>query len=153
MARTMMRVLSVVLLIFGNVQIASADKRDFGLGVILGEPTGISLKKWLGGTTAIDVAAAWSFVNEGSLYFHIDYLVHNFNLFKTKKGKLPLYYGIGGRIIAEDKSRVGVRIPIGLSYIFDNVPLDVFAEIGLVLDLVPKTEVGFTAFIGIRYFF
>jgi hypothetical protein len=153
MARRIMRFLSVVLLLFGSVRIASAYNRDFGLGAILGEPTGISLKKWLGQTTAIDAAVAWSFFNNDSLYFHVDYLVHNFNLLKTKRGKLPLYYGIGGRIHAEDKSRVGVRIPVGLNYTFDKAPLDIFAEIGSVLDLVPSTEVSFTAFIGIRYFF
>ena len=39
----------------------SAQEKDFGVGAILGEPTGVSLKKWLGARTAIDGALAWSF--------------------------------------------------------------------------------------------
>jgi hypothetical protein len=38
-----------------------AQDQDFGLGFMLGEPTGISFKKWTGSKTAIDGAVAWSF--------------------------------------------------------------------------------------------
>ena len=53
----------VVLLILAAILLcgtASAQDSGFGLGVILGEPTGISGKLWLGGKTAIDGATAWS---------------------------------------------------------------------------------------------
>lgn len=133
--------------------LASAQDKNFGLGIILGEPTGLSFKNWLSGETAIDVAAAWSFERRGSLHFHGDYLIHNFDLLKVKKGKLPVYYGVGGRIRAEEKSRLGVRIPVGVSYIFENVPLDIFIEIASIMDLAPKTEFWATAFVGIRYYF
>jgi hypothetical protein len=32
----------------------------FGLGVIVGNPTGLSFKVWTGGSSAFDAAAAWS---------------------------------------------------------------------------------------------
>jgi len=38
-----------------------AQDRGFGLGIIVGEPTGLSFKKWSGDTTAIGGAIAWSF--------------------------------------------------------------------------------------------
>jgi hypothetical protein len=132
---------------------AQAQRRGFGLGVILGEPTGLSLKSWTGRTTAIDAAAAWSFGREDSLHFHVDYLVHDFNLLKTSKGRLPVYYGIGGRIKLEDKTRIGVRFPVGVSYIFEDAPLDLFAELGPILDLAPRTEFTLSASIGLRYYF
>ncbi len=143
--------LSITVGLFSNV--AVAQDSGFGLGVILGEPTGLSFKTWIGSTTAIDGGIAWSFVGKGSFHLHIDYLVHNFNIFKVDKGKLPLHYGIGLRIKAEEKSRVGVRIPVGICYIFKKAPLDVFFEIGPLLDLAPKTDFGITANIGIRYYF
>lgn len=132
---------------------SAAQGSDLGLGLILGEPTGLSLKSWLGNRTALDFAAAWSFANNDSLHFHADYLVHDFSQFKVKKGKLPLYYGIGGRVKTEKKSRIGVRIPVGVCYIFEKTPLEIFFELAPLLDLVPKTDFGITGGIGIRYYF
>jgi hypothetical protein len=34
-------------------------------------------------------------------------------LFKARHGKLPFYYGIGGRVKFEEEIRVGVRLPVG----------------------------------------
>ena len=132
---------------------AKAQDNDFGLGIILGEPTGISFKKWTGSKTAIDGAVAWSFSGEDSLHLHADYLFHKFNLFKVEKGKIPLYYGIGIRVRAEGRTRVGVRFPIGISYIFEKAPLGIFLELAPLLDLVPDTDFRFNGAIGIRYYF
>ena len=132
--------------------VASTKESGFGLGVIIGEPTGLSLKKWITTTAAIDGAAAWSFV-DGSFHVHGDYLLHNSSLFKVEKGKLLFYFGLGGRISTEAELRVGVRIPVGLSYAFENSPLDIFFEIGPVLDLIPATDIRLTGGLGIRYFF
>ena len=144
-------VIFMLLAAFSSGNVAAQDS-GFGLGIILGEPTGISFKNWIGSSTAIDGGIAWSFSNNNSLHLHMDYLVHNFNIFKAKKGKLALYYGIGGRIMTE-KSRVGIRIPVGINYIFGDAPLDIFFELAPVLDLVPSTEFGLTGGIGIRYYF
>jgi hypothetical protein len=131
---------------------ASAKERSFGLGVIVGEPTGLSFKKWMTKTAAVDAAAAWSFV-DGSFHVHADYLLHSFDLFKVERGKLLLYYGLGGRISTKAELRVGARVPVGLSYSVENSPLDIFFEIGPILDLAPATEFRLTAGLGIRYFF
>jgi len=131
-----------------------AQDRGFGLGIIVGEPTGLSFKKWSGDTTAIGGAVAWSFGKKNVLHLHGDYLVHNFNLLKVEEDKLALYYGIGGRIkIIKDESRVGVRIPLGINYIFEKAPLDIFLEFVPLLDLVPSTNFELNGAIGIRYRF
>lgn len=132
---------------------STAQDSGFGLGIVVGEPTGVSFKNWLGGRSAIDFAVAWSFGKEDALHVHVDYLFHNFGLFNVEKGDLVLYYGVGGRIKAEEKSRVGVRIPIGVSYIFEKDPLEIFFELGPILDLSPSTTFWITGGIGIRYFF
>lgn len=137
---------------------ATAQQSEFGLGIILGEPTGLSLKKWVHSTAAIDGAVAWSFGNKDALHLHADYLVHNFTLFKVEKGKIPLYYGIGGRIKFEEDNgegdtKIGLRIPVGICYMFTNSPLDVFIEIAPLLDLSPSTEFDLNGAVGIRYFF
>ena len=133
--------------------VARSQEKGFGLGIILGEPTGISAKKWLDDKSALDGAVAWSLVTPSSFHLHADYLYHNFNIFNVKKGKLPLYFGIGFRIRIGDEDRVGIRIPVGICYIFEQSPLDIFFELGPVLDLTPATRLRLTSSVGIRYFF
>ncbi len=132
---------------------AQAQDRGFGLGVILGEPTGISGKLWTGHGTAIDGAVAWSFEKKSSMHLHGDLLFHNFNRARVNKGKLLFYYGIGARVKFEDDSKVGVRVPLGINYLFANSPLDFFLEIVPILDLAPSTDFSLNGAIGIRYFF
>ncbi len=144
-----------------------AQDRGFGLGIILGEPTGVSLKGWQGKSTAIDGALAWSFAGSDFFQIHGDYLAHNFSLLRVEKGKLPFYYGIGGRIKFfgndnnrgrgrdndNNKTRIGVRVPLGLAYLFERTTLDIFLEVVPILDLVPETAFDLNAAAGIRYFF
>jgi hypothetical protein len=140
--------LVVIVLICQNVQ-----AETFGIGVILGEPTGISAKLWIGDQMAIDLAAAWSFAKEGAFQLHADYLFHLMELIKVSEGKLPLYFGVGGRMKFGEDNLFSVRIPVGLAYLFENVPLDVFLEVGPMLNLVPATEFDIGGGIGVRYFF
>jgi hypothetical protein len=130
-----------------------AQDQDFGLGLILGEPTGISFKKWTGNKIAIDGAVAWSFSGEDSLHLHADYLVHSFNLITVERGRLPLYFGLGARLKLGDPSRFGIRIPVGVSYIFEEASLDIFFELVPILDLAPDTDFKIAGGIGIRYYF
>jgi hypothetical protein len=130
----------------------SQDKK-IGAGIILGEPTGLSFKYWLTEKTALDAGLAWSFLDENAFQIQADYLIHNFNLIKVSKGKLPFYFGIGGRLKFSTDVILGVRVPLGLAYLFDNEPFDVFLEIVPILDLLPKTDFTISAAIGGRYFF
>ena len=149
--------LVVFILTLISLNIYSQDK-GFGIGIIVGEPTGLSFKGWLSSTSAVDAGLAWSFVNQGSLHVHADYLHHIYNVIDISSGKMPLYVGVGGRIkIKNNKSntddRIGVRIPFGIDYMFAGAPVDVFLEIVPVLDLTPKTDVSINGGIGFRYFF
>ncbi|MCK5051408.1 MAG: hypothetical protein KAS53_06710 [Candidatus Cloacimonetes bacterium] len=130
-----------------------AQNSGLGAGIIVGEPTGISLKYWTGNLTAFDGAIAWSFGKEDALHLHADMLMHNPDLIAVTQGSLPVYYGLGVRIKLEDKSKLGVRIPVGMAYQFVEAPFDIFLEIVPLLDLVPATDFGLNAAIGVRYFF
>jgi len=134
---------------------AAAQQSGFGLGIILGEPTGINFKLWIGRSSALDGAAAWSLERRSSLHLHMDYLMHSFDIFRVRTGRLPVYYGIGGRIKfrEDDDDSVGLRIPVGIDYLFARAPLDVFAEIVPLLDLTPNTDFSLNGGAGIRYFF
>lgn len=124
-----------------------------GVGIIAGEPTGLSFKKWFDGGTAVDGATGWS-LSHGDFYAHCDYLWHRIIDDEEIGGSVPLYYGVGGRLlISDDDSKVGVRIPIGLDYLFDNGRFDVFVEIAPILNLVPDTEFDLTGGVGARFYF
>lgn len=149
----------LVLLLLGLMLLMSygwviaEEKGKFGLGVILGEPTGICLKMWTSESTAIDGVMAWSFSENGYFQVHSDYLWHNFTLIKIKKVKLPIYYGPGARIRIGNDTKMGIRGVLGIEYIFSEVPLDVFLEVVPIIEVFPSTGFNLNASIGARYFF
>jgi len=132
---------------------SAASQGNFGLGIILGEPTGVSAKLWITDRSAVDMAAAWSFSDEEAFHLHADYLLHNFDLISVSKGRLPIHFGVGARVKFQDESALGIRVPVGLTYIFDGAPIDIFFEIVPILDLIPDTEFEANAAIGARFFF
>ena len=132
---------------------AHAQQKGFGLGVILGEPTGFSVKGWVDQTSAIDAALAWSFLHETTFHVHVDYLWHTDGV--THKPEMPVYYGIGGRIKTggAGDDRIGVRVVGGLGYYIPNTPIDLFVEIAPILDFAPSTDFQINGGLGARYFF
>jgi len=140
----------------------AAQDHGFGMGIILGEPTGLSAKAWTSNDNAFDFAIAWSFnkyhhdndyYNDGSVLLQADYVWHFFNAISVSSGKLPIYVGVGARVVLADDPSFGVRIPVGIDYLFANAPIDIFLELVPILDLSPSTDFGIGAGIGIRYWF
>ena len=120
------------------------------LGVILGEPTGISLKAWQSDNTAFDAGIAWSFGDNGSLHLHGDYLYHNW--LDVESGSLALYYGFGARVQLANDARFGVRIPVGLQYNIPDTRLATFFEVAPLLDLIPETTFDVNGGLGLRIY-
>ena len=128
----------------------------FGAGIIIGEPIGASVKYWLNDTLAVDGAAGWSTHDNTDFYLHGDLLLHKFDLIPVPSGRLPVYVGAGGLVRFRNgnhDNQFGIRVPVGVSYMFDNAPLDIFAEIGPALDVAPSVKGEVTGGIGIRYWF
>jgi len=147
----------ITVLLVSALSLRAQDK-GLGAGIMFGEPTGISAKGWINSVAAVDVGIAYSFLDVSSLHLSVDYVFHNYNLLSVSSGKLPFYYGIGGRLKFKntkisDDTRIGARVPIGLCYQFQNSPVDIFLEIVPVLDLEPQTKMSINSSIGIRYFF
>lgn len=135
--------------------ISSSGPGGLELGLILGEPTGISMKLWLDGSTALDGAVSWSLRDnaEDKLHLHADYLWHSFDVINDDSGLLPIYYGFGGRIIFKDETQFGFRVPVGISWLLGGAPLDLFIEVAGIVDIIPETDFDMNAGIGIRYVF
>jgi hypothetical protein len=154
------------LLLFISSQIAFSQERGFGLGVIIGEPTGISAKLWTSSINAFDFGLGWSiggdrigkykgfYDGNRRVHFHMDYLWHSFDAIRSSE-RFPLYYGIGGRINngAGYDASLAVRGVFGIAWLPHNTPLDVFLEVVPSLQLTSSTGFGIDAGIGARYFF
>jgi hypothetical protein len=132
--------------------------RNFGLGLVVGEPSGLSWKYWKGSGTAIDGTLAWSFLDDGYFRANVDYLWHDYEAITVEQGQMPLYYGVGaalwgGHFHDRDGANIGVRGVIGLEYIFRKAPFDIFLELAPTLDLAPATGLWLQGGLGVRYYF
>jgi hypothetical protein len=148
------------------VWISQAQERRFGLGVIIGEPTGLSAKLWTSSTTAFDFGLGWSvggdrigkyngdYTGGSRVHFHMDYLWHSFTAISSTE-RFPVYYGIGGRVNsgAGYNSSAAVRGVLGIAWLPHETPIDVFLEIVPSLQLTSSTGFAIDAGLGARYFF
>lgn len=127
---------------------------DLGLGIIIGEPTGICLKYFTSPTGALAGAAAWSLSgDEKAVHIYGDYLYHMTELATWDGGRSPFYLGVGARAIFRDETIAGIRIPVGMSWVFDEAPFDAFLEIVPVMDIAPDTEFDVAGGAGARFWF
>ena len=142
---------------------------DFGLGVVLGEPTGLTGKYWLNRTSAVDVGLAYSF-NDFFLIYS-DYLYHFHGAFGRSSRfatELTPYVGIGGVLFIESSSTtsnrayfkpsdgsvgLAMRIPLGMEWRPTGTPFGVFAELVPGLGIIPSTFGLIEAGIGGRFYF
>jgi hypothetical protein len=151
----------IAFVLFISAAGSMAQERPFGLGLILGEPTGVSAKLWLSPVNAFDFGLGWSTWGTGidnnigsSVHFHMDYLWHWFDAIHSSE-RFPLYAGIGGQINANsnDNSSVAVRGVFGIEWLPHNSPVDVFLELVPLLQVVPSSGFGVNAGLGARYYF
>ena len=153
MKRTYLFIAVLSCLFITNINFA--QQKDFGLGVVLGEPTGISAKFWLTPGTALDFGLGYSFTSSNSLFdFYVDYVFHNSDMIHSEEN-FVVYYGPGARLKIKEStdSRLGIRGVIGILWIPHNTNFDVFVEVAPILDIIPATEFDFAGGIGGRYFF
>ncbi len=144
----------MIVFLITSILFSSTGPGSFELGLILGEPTGISAKLWFDRDTALDGAISWSLRdNDDKLHIHADYLWHDYGLIDGSNGLIPVYYGIGGRVILADNAHLGARVPVGISWLPGGAPLDLFVEIAGILDIVPDVDFDLNGGIGIRFIF
>jgi hypothetical protein len=140
--------------------VRAADKGTFGIGIVLGEPTGISAKLYLQDDQAVQAGLGFAFIGNG-LHVHVDYVFHPWILQSRDSFVLPVYIGPGGRLINREKGRdnrqlaIGVRAVVGLLFDFKTVPLDAFVEVAGLFEVEfddgPGVDINAAA--GARYYF
>jgi len=132
--------LGIGLLCVTSVAAQSVNHNRLGIGPMIGDPTGISVKYWQSSSTAYQFGGAWSFVGEGAVHLHGDFLIHNWTVLGQNEAAASLYYGLGFRLKLEQNFRLGFRMPLGIAFQFSQAPLDFFLEIAPIMDLLPATQ-------------
>jgi hypothetical protein len=143
--------IALLTFILSATALAQTERPSFGIGVMIGEPTGVSIKKYLSTRGAFDIGAAWSLADQNeALHLHTNLLFQD-NI--TKNPNLFFYHGVGVRALFASDAKLGIRAPLGLTYLFPNIPFDLFVEIAPILDLTPEIQLAGNGGFGFRYYF
>ncbi len=133
----------------------SAQPKKLGVGVVLGFPTGLSVKYWESSSIAYQGTLGGGF---GGVTVGADYLIHTDAL---KNREFPFYYGAGivlgeagiGSLKRNTNSvALGIRGVAGVTYIFPQHPFDVAVEVGPALFLVPTVGIGIEMGVAFRFY-
>ena len=137
-----------------------ARGRRLGLGVMLGNPTGISSNYRLKKRRSFDGALA--FGSDSELYLHGTYLFRHPRSITLEKYKFGWYYGLGlrlhskkkgGKKKGEQENFLVPRAALGWSFPFQKNKFEIFTEIAMVLDILPETNVNLKFALGGRFYF
>jgi len=119
----------------GRAAAEPVEKGTVGVGIVIGEPTGVCAKLYLRDDQAIQGALGLTFVT-GGFQAHADYVFHPWILEERDAFTLPAYFGPGLRLLqhkagrdGDDDFRVGARAVVGMLFDFKEIPLDVFVEV------------------------
>lgn len=141
-------------------------QHDFGLGVQLGDPTGVTGRYKLSKENSIDGAIGTG--NHDDLNIHADYLWHHYQLFRIGRAWFDSYFGPGLRLRDRDKNcrkntncndddddgiAIGPRGVGGLMFDFKEPRIELFVELAAVLEVVPDSDGDVDFSTGGRYFF
>ncbi len=142
-------------MVFFIIPVHSQD-RGLGIGVIVGDPTGLSAKVWTTQQNALQFALAWRTQDPflgTRVSFSGDYLWHSFNAIRSSE-RFPVFYGAGLELASGGggTSALGLRGVVGIAWLSRSAPIDVFIQVVPVLVLNPSTDIEIGAGIGIRFY-
>lgn len=161
-------VLAAILLLAGGSGLAEAKKNSYtvkpeevkvaptqavrhpwGVGLIIGDPTGVTVKYWLTPRSAWDFALG-SQLSLAGVGAHADYLYHIPVIADTPEA--PLFVG-GGAFLGGGGNQMaaGLRGVVGMTYLFEE-PFDIFMQLSPTLAVSPGFEFYFTFSIGGRIY-
>jgi hypothetical protein len=144
-----------------------AEKGSLGVGIIIGEPTGVCAKLYLADDRALQAAIGATFVS-GGFQAHADYVLHPWILEERDGFTMPAYVGGGVRAMqhaagrdGDSDFRIGPRAVAGLLFDFTEIPLDVFVEVAAIAEFrfgsddedINGFGIALNGGIGARYYF
>ena len=154
------------LVIVATLLFAAAPARaEVGVGLFVGEPTGLDVKLDLSRKSALDIVLGyyshWRHYNTDGAYGHITYLVQPL-VAHGDSVLVPLRLGIGFAIFDEsgrfnDDLNAAVRVPFEIGFRFRRTPLEIYLEIALKVTFLDENNnhdtVDLDGGIGLRFYF
>lgn len=125
------------------------EKKETGIGLVIGEPSGLNGQFYWSAKSAIDVTVAWSW--KDWLFTSVDYQRYDYLMDWPREWKWT--YGLGGYVTLPENSdgTVGLRIPLGLQYHFPHSNLAAWGEVAPALEIAPDTQPQFQFGVGLTY--
>lgn len=160
-----MRLLFCIFIFFSAFS-SHAQSKDWGLGVILANPTGFSVKHRFDSKHSLDGALGYGWGDYLSV--HSTYLWEFNRGLKIDRVALGYYFGVGGALYSihnhsynppwhrdrrYDELGLALRGSAGLNYYFQKPSIEVFAELAMNFFFVPATGIDLGLAIGGRFFF
>ena len=134
-----MRKLLLTTCVFGIVFTArpSQARADFGLGLFLGEPTGLDLKFGMGNRNALDIVLGYTTFDDARTgYGHVTYLVTPL-VAQGSSVLVPLRLGVGAALYGPSGDiGFAIRAPLEVAIRLRTTPLEFYGELALALELV-----------------
>lgn len=144
-----MKIKILIIILFAGM-ILHVQSKPAELGVVLGEPTGLSGRFWTG-DNSIDVHLGLGHKGFG---LHGSFLFHKISNLDIEGYKLPFYYGPRAQVGQHDKdSKIGVYFNFGSNYMFKEIPFNLFLEVAPGINLGDKTGFDICGGLGFRYVF
>ena len=154
------------LVIVATLLFAAAPARaEVGVGLFVGEPTGLDVKLDLSRKSALDIVLGyyshWRHYNTDGAYGHLTYLVQPL-VAHGDSVLVPLRLGVGVAIFDEsgrfnDDLNVAVRVPFEIGFRFRRTPLEIYLEIALKVTFLDENDdhetVDLDGGIGLRFYF
>ena len=158
----------IALLLSGTAQAQEHRTVDFnfeeppegiGVGIVLGDPSGLSVAYRAGEHHAVQVDFGYNF-NKDRVHVSADYL-YNVVILDTPEMsgvRFPVYIGVGGRyqnygVDLDDDAGFGIRIPVGMAVLPRTLAIDPFVEIVPVMLIAPETKASLEGGVGCRLYF
>jgi hypothetical protein len=136
---------TLLFLLFTPLYAQGPEGKDFGFGIIVGDPFGATAKYWTTSNQAVVGAIGASHFGDPRL--NIDYIWH-FDAFNSDLVKL---YAGPGMPIGFD-NRVGARVIMGGNLIPRRTPLEIFLEMGPLFGFTPHSSTSFDVAAGLRFY-
>ena len=139
----------------GQLDDAAPEGTHFGIGPLLGDPTGATFEWMMTDEAALDLGVGIGVIHGEHFLAKLDF-IWLFLLGDFRSGTLDLRLGVGPRVgIFFDHGAfdLGWRIPIGLDWTFAGAPIDLFADFAPGMWLVRKPRFDVDVNVGMRFWF
>jgi len=168
----MKRLLILIMMLLIGLGAITAEARvcpvpaQYGAGVFLGWPSGLTGIYWLNNKEAYDLSVGLGY--HGVVFIQGDYLYHNYDIIKNINSNCgaSLYYGGGLSLTMDGEHRyqrrnadetydnlLGLKGTVCISYFLPQQPFELYFEISPIVNIIPVGKWDFDAVVGTRYMF